>query len=101
MKKRSLICVLLIEALCGAGYDEIVDDYMITYANYYKITEEKNKEKYGVIIENLLDPMIRSVVGDESADLTKVDLAASSEKFLLNAGMSSNMISTLKAKLQK
>ena len=35
--RTGFVCVLL-EALCGASYQEIVDDYMITYDNYYKIT---------------------------------------------------------------
>ena len=32
--RTGFVCALL-EALCGASYDEMRDDYMITYDNYY------------------------------------------------------------------
>lgn len=33
---------MVIEALCGADYDELIEDYFITYHNYYGI--EKGTE---------------------------------------------------------
>ena len=37
--RTGFVCALL-EALCGASYEEIVADYMVTYENYYGITKE-------------------------------------------------------------
>ena len=90
---------MLLEALCGATYEEIVNDYMITYDNYYKINPTADNARYTVIVENVLDPMIRSMPGDETADLADADLADAAVKFLLNAGMPQPTIDTLVARL--
>jgi hypothetical protein len=97
-KDRTGFVCLLIEALCGAGYDEIVHDYMITYDNYYQITKEKDKERYDVIVESVLDPMIAAVAG-EGVDIKTADLSACAVNFLKDAGMSEAQIGSLKAKL--
>lgn len=34
-----------LEALCGTSYDEMLDDYMISYDNYYGINKEKDKAR--------------------------------------------------------
>lgn len=56
--RTGFVCILL-EALCGATYDEMIDDYMITFANYYKITEESEPAKYAAIIGLNPDGMLR------------------------------------------
>ena len=99
-KDRTGFVCMLLEALCGATYEELVDDYMITYANYYRITKSSDPEKYDVIVSNLLVPMIEAIAGD-GVDITKADLASCAEAFLINAGMSADQIGALRAKLQK
>lgn len=94
-KDRTGFVCMLLEALCGASYGEIVDDYMITYDNYYKINPQKDKEKYETIIRELLVPMIESVVGDENVDITTADLADYAYSFLENAGMTGEEIDKL------
>ncbi|MBQ6267319.1 MAG: tyrosine-protein phosphatase [Clostridia bacterium] len=96
--RTGFVCVLL-EALCGASYQEIVDDYMITYDNYYKITPTDDAERYDVIVENVLDPMVRSIVGEDAADLSAADLAGAAQRLLLDAGMTAAQIDALKANL--
>ncbi len=98
-KDRTGFVCMLLEALCGATYEEIVNDYMITYDNYYKINPAADNARYTVIVENVLDPMIRSMLGDEAADLTAADLADGAAKFLLNAGMPQKTIDALAARL--
>lgn len=39
----------IIEAIAGASYEEIVNDYMQTYANIYGITKETHPEEYEAI----------------------------------------------------
>ena len=98
-KDRTGFVCMLLEALCGATYEEIVNDYMITYDNYYKINPAADNARYTVIVENVLDPMIRSMLGDEAADLTAADLADGAAKFLLSAGMPKATIDALVARL--
>ena len=45
--------------------------------------------------------MIKSVVNDENVDITKADLTQYAEKFLLDAGMTSEQLSSFKAKIIK
>ena len=45
-KDRTGYVCMVLEALCGASYDELIDDYFVTYKNYYGI--EKDSEKYNV-----------------------------------------------------
>ena len=98
-KDRTGFVCMLLEALCGASYQEIVDDYMITYDNYYGITKQDDPARYDVIVENVLDPMLRSVVGDGSVDLKTADLSGYAEQFLRNAGMNNEQITALKERL--
>ncbi len=98
-KDRTGFVCMLLEALCGATYEEIVNDYMITYDNYYKINPADDNARYTVIVENVLDPMIRSMLGDEAADPAAADLADGAAKFLLNAGMPQETIDALTARL--
>ena len=98
-KDRTGFVCMLIEALCGASYDEIVDDYMITYYNYYRITKEGDETRYNIIVEQVLDPMIRSMAGDSELDLQTADLSKAAEDFLIDAGMTPEDVSALRTKL--
>ena len=98
-KDRTGFVCMLLEALCGASYQEIVDDYMITYDNYYQINKEKDPERYEVIVSQVLDPMIRGMIGTEDADLNAADLAAAASAYLQGCGLSEKQINALRAKL--
>lgn len=97
-KDRTGFVCMLLEALVGASYEEIVNDYMITYYNYYRIDKDNEKQKYDVIVDNLLNPMIESIVL-ENVDYKKTSLESYASLFLKNAGMSDEEISSLKDKL--
>ena len=98
-KDRTGFVCMLLEALCGASYEEIVGDYMITYDNYYGVTGETEKERYDVIVENVLVPMILSLSGDEDADVRTMDLAGCAAQYLLDGGMSEGQIEHLRERL--
>ena len=100
-KDRTGFVCMLLEALCGAGYQEIVDDYMITYDNYYGITEADDPDRYEVIVETLLVPMLEGVVGDDSVDLTTADLSEFAERYLLDNGMNNEQLAALISKLRR
>ena len=98
-KDRTGFVCMLLEALAGASFDEIRDDYMITYYNYYKIDEENDPERYEVIADKVLVPMIESMVGDPSVDVTKQPLSEYAEKYLLEGGMTERDLDALKERV--
>lgn len=98
-KDRTGYVCMVIEALCGATYQQMVDDYMLTYANYYKITLEKDKKRYDIIKARNIDAMLKFIVADENADLTKVDFVPYVKQYLKNGGMTEDRINTLINKL--
>lgn len=65
-KDRAGFTCALIEALMGATYDEIVDDYMKSYDNYYGVTKDDAK-RYSVIVNNNINEMIKTISGLDSA----------------------------------
>ena len=97
--RTGFICMML-EALCGAGYDEIVADYMITYDNYYQITAASQPDKYEIIVRDVLNPLIYTMANDDEINLATADLASYAEVYLLTAGVTQEQIETLKAKLK-
>ena len=97
-KDRTGFVCLLLEALCGASYGEIVEDYMITYDNYYGITKAADPERYTVIVEHVLNPMVQIIAG-EGEDITAADLKTGAETFLANAGMTEAQVKALQARL--
>ena len=98
--RTGFVCILL-EAFAGASYEEIAADYMLTYDNYYGITAESDPAKYNTIKEKNVDAMLQSITGDETADITTADLAASAAAYLQNAGMTEASVAALREKLVK
>ncbi|MBQ1534748.1 MAG: tyrosine-protein phosphatase [Erysipelotrichaceae bacterium] len=90
-KDRTGFVCMLVEALAGADYRSIVDDYMLTYDNYYKINETKEPLKYRIIKEQNIDEMLRFLVYDGS-DIETADLSFYARGYLENAGMSQEQI---------
>jgi protein tyrosine/serine phosphatase len=100
-KDRTGFVCMLVEMLAGSDYQAIVDDYMITYDNYYQITKEKDPVRYDVILQRNLIAMMKYVTGADEDGLKTADLAAAAEKYLLNAGMSEEDLASFKAKILK
>ena len=98
-KDRTGFVCMFIEAFAGASYDEIVNDYMMTYDNYYGITEETDPEKYSVIVDDVLNPMISFLIGDDKVDIKTADLAEYTNVYLAESGMTEERIAALRAKL--
>ena len=93
--RTGFVCVLL-EALCGATYDEMLTDYMETYTNYYKFTKESEPEKYAAISGLNLDGMLRYLADvDDDADLSKIDFIEPARNYLLKGGMTNDQIDAL------
>ncbi len=98
-KDRAGFAAMLLEMLMGAGADEIVADYMLSYENYYGI--QSGTEKYDMIAERNIKEMMRSVAGlEKGAALEGVDLQAAAEQYLLAHGMTAEALAALKANLK-
>lgn len=93
-KDRTGFYAALLEALMGGSKDEIVDDYMQSFINYYSV--EKDTDKYELITKDVLD-MLKVIAGNN--DLDKADLAAAAKSYLVSGGMTDKQIQALMTNL--
>ena len=95
-KDRAGFVSALLECLMGATIDEVAEDYMETYINYYGV--EKSTEKYEAVLNNNLIQTLNACFG--VADVYQADLVAEAEAFLTEVvKLSANEVTALKAKL--
>jgi hypothetical protein len=96
---------MIVEALAGASYKEIVNDYMITYENYYNITKSNDKTRYETIKERNIDTMLYYVTGNDGPDKENLagiaDLDERVKSYLISIGMSEASINQLINNLTK
>jgi hypothetical protein len=91
---------MLLSALMGAELEEIIDDYMLSFYNYYGIDKETEPERYEAVLNNNILAILYHVMDVNTyEELAQVDLASAATKYLLNAGMTENDILTLKNNL--
>lgn len=93
--RTGYVCALL-EGLCGATYEEIVADYLVTYYNYFGITPDKDTQACNALVSLRLNLclMYYAGVSDESL-LPKVDFAKAFADYLLSHGMSRQQLDAL------
>lgn len=96
-KDRAGFFSAIIEALMGASADEIIADYMVTYANFYGV--EPGSEKYDAIVSSNIAKTLAESFGIEDIKAADVDLAAEAEEYLLELGLSADEIASVRAKL--
>ena len=97
-KDRTGYVCMVLEALCGATYEELVEDYFVTYKNYYGI--EKGTKKYDVIKQLHIDEMIRYVFGYEQKGLLGfANFHSMANDYMLNVGLTQVQINKLQSKL--
>ena len=97
-KDRAGFVSALLECLMGATLDEVIDDYMVTYYNYYGV--EGGSEKYDAIVKNNLIQALNTTYKVD--DVYKADLVAEAEAFLMeDAGLTADEVAALKARLGK
>ncbi len=100
-KDRAGFASMLLEALMGAGEDEIVADYMLSYVNYYHLDPVAEADKYERIADKNVREMLRTISGlGTGASLDGVDLQAAAENYLLSHGMDPAALEALKVNLQ-
>lgn len=86
-KDRTGFVCLLLSALAGADTDELREDYMLTYANYFNITKTSFPEKY-TAIEGLY-------FRDFLEFLSNDNLFEAAVKYLTDSGMKQEDINSL------
>lgn len=92
--RTGFVCIVL-EALLEASYNEIVDDYMLTYNNYYGI--DKNDERYEIIKSRNVDSMLNFIC--KGNDYKNINLTNYARDYLKFGGMTNDEIIQLKDKL--
>ena len=99
--RTGFVCALL-EALMGATYDEMCEDYMTTYKNYYKITKEFTIEKYNAIVNLYFDSFMEELSGiSDKEALKNSDYTNFAKNYLKEGGMSEEKINDLITLLAK
>lgn len=99
-KDRTGYVCMLLEALAGATYNQIVDDYMLTYENYYNITKTDTPEKYEYYKKTKLDDFI-SYVCEDCENIETANLKKYTEKFIMKYGFSKEDLDNFEKKLCK
>ncbi len=94
-KDRVGIVVALLEGLAGATVDEIVQDYMVSYENYFKV--EKGTEGYKLVSKIMYDQLKEMNNGQP---VTDADVKAVVVNYLKNSvGLDNEQIKELEIKL--
>jgi hypothetical protein len=93
--RTGYVCALL-AGLCGATYEEIVTDYLITYNNYYNITPAKDPDICNALLSLRLNMCLMYYAGvNDEAQLPYVDYAEAISNYLLSHGMSPEQLNAL------
>lgn len=99
-KDRAGFTAMLLEALMGATLDEIIQDYMLSFENYYGINKENEPQRYQAVFNANLMEMLLHVTGAESVEqLEQIHLETAVTAYLIDAGMSQEDILLLQEKL--
>ncbi len=99
-KDRTGYVCMVVEGLAGASYDEIINDYMKTYENYYDITTEKDSEKYELIKKMNIDDMLLYVTGlNDVEELKTANIESLMEQYLIRCGMTTEEIDLLRTRI--
>ena len=96
-KDRTGFAVGVLECLMGATADEVVQDYMLTYTNFYGI--EPGTEQYDQIAAGNIEATLSRAFDIQSIREDGTDLSACAEKWLEDIGMSREEITALKENL--
>lgn len=101
-KDRTGFVCALIEALTGASFDEIKDDYMITYDNYYGVNKETEPDRYNDILALMFSNIVCCIANvDKIEDVNEQTLLQGAKTYLLASGLTDNEINILTDKLTK
>ena len=96
-KDRTGFAAAILECLMGAELDEVVEDYMLTYYNYYGI--EPGSSQYAGIASGNLEAALATAFEVPSIREPDTDLRVLAESYLKRIGMTPDEIRLLKDRL--
>ena len=94
-KDRAGFVTALLECFMGASADEVIDDYMVTYYNYYGV--EKGDERWERIAAGNIVKSLERAFGVE--DICSADLAKEAEEYFAELGLTDGELDSLRANL--
>ena len=97
--RTGFVCALL-EALMGASYEEITEDYMQSFEWVNMLNKKENPEKYD-LYKKELDEIFKFLTSTTpTKGFEKLNLEKAAYNYLLNGGMSKEEIELLKNRLR-
>lgn len=101
-KDRTGFVCFLLEAIASSSYQEMLEDYMITYKNYYKVSKQLTPTKYDAIkniyFRDFIDVVNPSLKDDE---LENHDFTNDAKSYLLECGLTNEEINQLVTFIKK
>ena len=92
--RAGFVCAVL-EALMGASAEEITADYLVSFYNYFGI--RPHTEEYDFVAGNEIRASLALAFGVR--DISKADLSAAAERYMLRIGVPADDIAALRQKL--
>lgn len=93
-KRRNGFVCAVIQALYGMSADRIIEDYMLSYKNNNKITYSNNPNRYEYLKNDTIEAILYHINGIDLSCLKKT-----TEKYLINIGLSYKEILLLEQKI--
>ena len=94
-KDRTGFVAAVLECFMGATLDEVINDYMITFFNFYGV--QPGTEQYDTIVKSNICRFL--AIAFDVPDIHEADLAAEAEEYLGAIGLSPEEIDQLRTKL--
>lgn len=90
----------IFEAIAGASYEEIVNDYMQTYDNFYGINKDSAPDEYNAIKTYHIDWFLHKFTKTtDDYDLNKCDFAYDAEMYLRAQGLNDESINKIRVRI--
>ena len=96
-KDRAGFTSALLSAFMGATFDEVVEDYMKSYENYYHV--ERNSEQWRAVRNSNIIKQLELITGSTTPE--KEDLSKASENYMKEIGLTESEIQSLRENLSK
>ena len=97
-KDRTGFFCMILEGLAGASYEEIVDDYMLSYKSFYDISYEKEPDCYLALKTNTIDKYMCNVCSVDNVENISY-IKKNCEKWLLKYGIDIQTIKSVENKI--
>ena len=97
-RDRTGVLIALLEALSGAGYDEIISDYMESYRNLHNINMDADSLQYR-LFKQRIDEKLEETLSVSRAELSECNLQSAAADYFFRCGMTAEEVAHLTAVL--